>query len=343
MSATIHIFRREDLYQRVWATPMARLAADFGVAPNVLRMQCLEAGIPLPGSGYWSRRRWGKDPPPLPLPPRPSGAADIITLGTYETWWRRRSEMLGEPTPPEPQFPHSVEEVVARFLPTAAPAQSRRRREPAPTRIRGRRALLVALLRERLASPWVELASGSATPDGLRIRCGARWLTLSLRSASAATTSDGRLQLVLHPGPSHAERCFTDIADDTLEDQVDEIVVAILSAAESDYRVAALQHYQWCLERRRDAERDARERRTKARDLLRQRREAREDARRQLLYAQADAWRTARDIRGLVAEVMAHAEAAGSVRRVASWADWARAEADALDPLLNDTLTPPKS
>ena len=43
------------------------------------------------------------------------------------------------------------------------------------------------------------------------------------------------------------------------------------------------------------------------------------------------------------AEVMAHAEAEGSVRRLASWADWARAEADALDPLLNDTLVPPKS
>jgi hypothetical protein len=129
----------------------------------------------------------------------------------------------------------------------------------------------------------------------------------------------------------------------TLEEQVDEILVAILSAAESDYRIAALQQYQWCLERRRDAERDARERRTKARNLLRQRREAREDERRQMLYAQADAWRTARDIRGLVAEVMAHAEAAGSGIRVASWADWARAEADALDPLLNDTLTPPES
>ena len=116
MSATIHILRREDLYQRVWATPMARLAADLDVASNVLRMQCLEAGIPLPGSGYWSRRRWGKDPPPPPLPPRRPGAADIITLGTYETWWRRRSEMLGELIPPEPQFPQTVEEVVARFL-----------------------------------------------------------------------------------------------------------------------------------------------------------------------------------------------------------------------------------
>ena len=152
----------------------------------------------------------------------------------------------------------------------------------------------------------------------------------------------GGLQLALHAGPGHAERSFTDSADDTLEDQLDEILVAILSAAETDYRVAAFQHHRWCLERRRDAERDARERRTKARDLLRQRREAREDEA-AAADAQADAWRTARDIRGLVAEVMAHAEAAGSVRRVVSWADWARAEADALDPLLNDTLVAPKS
>jgi hypothetical protein len=162
-------------------------------------------------------------------------------------------------------------------------------------------------------------------------------------SANAATASNSRLQLVLHPGPGHAERSFADTADATLEDQIDEILGAILSAAESDYRAAALGHHRWCLERRRDAERDARERRAKARSLLRQRREAREGERRQLLYAQAEAWRTARDIRGLVAEVMAHAEAAGSVMRVASWADWARAEADTLDPLRNNTLAPPKS
>ena len=111
---------------------MSRLAADFDIAPTVLRLQCLEAGIPLPGSGYWSRRRWGKGQPPPPLPPRPPGAADIITLGTYETWWRRRSEMLGEPIPPEPQFDQTVEEVVAGFFPAAAPTKSRRRREPEP-------------------------------------------------------------------------------------------------------------------------------------------------------------------------------------------------------------------
>jgi hypothetical protein len=321
---------------------MARLAEAFDVSPNVVRTLSVEAGIPLPGNGYWTRRRCGKELPPPALPPRPPGASEIITLGTYGTWWRRRSEMLSDPIPPEPHFPQTVAEVVAQVTPPT-PAQPRWRGGPAPTPARGRPAVLLTSLRERLGSSYAEFRHGPTDPHEFRIRCGAHWLTLSLKAVDPANTSDGRLELVLHPGPGHAQRSFADTAEDRLEAQIDEISVAILSAAESDYRVAALQHYRWCLDRRRDAERDARERRTKARKLLRQRREAREDERRRLLYAQADAWRTARDIRGLVGEVMAQAEAAGSAGRVANWADWARAEADALDPLLNDTLAPPKS
>jgi hypothetical protein len=82
-----------------WARPMVRLAEAFGVPVHTLRSLGLDAGVPLPSSGYWSWRRSGTAAPPPPLPPRPPGASAIITLGAYGTWWRRRSEMLSDPIP----------------------------------------------------------------------------------------------------------------------------------------------------------------------------------------------------------------------------------------------------
>jgi hypothetical protein len=58
---------------------------------------------------------------------------------------------------------------------------------------------------------------------------------------------------------------------------------------------------------------------------------AQEKARREHLFEQAKAWRTARDIRSFVAEVLTSAPEHGEAS-MRAWADWALAEADALDP-----------
>jgi len=81
--------------------------------------------------------------------------------------------------------------------------------------------------------------------------------------------------------------------------------------------------------RREEAERKARERRL-----------AEEKARREHLFAQAQAWRTAQDIRGFVAQVLATAPDAQAREDVERWATWALAEADALDPVASGRLAP---
>lgn len=60
---------REELYSRVWTTPVRMLAAELGIAESRLRKLCDRNNIPRPqGAGYWTLLKFGKAPPPTPLP-----------------------------------------------------------------------------------------------------------------------------------------------------------------------------------------------------------------------------------------------------------------------------------
>jgi hypothetical protein len=61
--------RREELYGKVWTTPMRKLAAEFGLSDVGLAKICKKHEIPRPGLGYWRRVEMGQNPPRTPLPP----------------------------------------------------------------------------------------------------------------------------------------------------------------------------------------------------------------------------------------------------------------------------------
>ena len=60
--------RREELYERVWLTPIHRLAKEFGLSDVGLAKLCRRHQVPVPGRGYWRRLQTGQKPvrPPLP-------------------------------------------------------------------------------------------------------------------------------------------------------------------------------------------------------------------------------------------------------------------------------------
>lgn len=63
-------FTRQELYERVWATPMTKLAEELSLPAAQLREACRAAAIPTPSSGYWIQRDFGKaSPSPLGEPP----------------------------------------------------------------------------------------------------------------------------------------------------------------------------------------------------------------------------------------------------------------------------------
>jgi hypothetical protein len=59
---------REELYDLIWATPMTKLAKEFGLSGNGLKKKCLKHEIPRPPMGYWEKIKHGKPvrKPPLP-------------------------------------------------------------------------------------------------------------------------------------------------------------------------------------------------------------------------------------------------------------------------------------
>ena len=51
---------REQLHALVWAEPMTRVAARFGITDVALRKKCSQHSVPFPGRGYWQQRDAGK-------------------------------------------------------------------------------------------------------------------------------------------------------------------------------------------------------------------------------------------------------------------------------------------
>lgn len=54
-----HMFR-EELYERVWQTPMHHLAQEFDITGNALAKKCKRHKIPYPSRGYWAKLAAGK-------------------------------------------------------------------------------------------------------------------------------------------------------------------------------------------------------------------------------------------------------------------------------------------
>lgn len=68
MFEKIKVFLREELYERVWTTPVHRLAKEFGYSDVGLTKLCRKHEIPTPGVGYWRRIELGRKPSRTPLP-----------------------------------------------------------------------------------------------------------------------------------------------------------------------------------------------------------------------------------------------------------------------------------
>lgn len=64
---------REDLYHRVWATPMRTLAKEFGLSDVGLSRACRRHAVPTPPPGYWTQLQHGKAAKRPPLPAAPHG------------------------------------------------------------------------------------------------------------------------------------------------------------------------------------------------------------------------------------------------------------------------------
>lgn len=70
---------RRALYDRVWQTPMVKLAAEYGISGRGLAKLCERHAIPVPGRGHWALTRAGyvMERDPLPTDPPPEAKVSI--------------------------------------------------------------------------------------------------------------------------------------------------------------------------------------------------------------------------------------------------------------------------
>ena len=351
-----HVFTRQALYERVWAEPIRTVARSLGVSDVGLAKACRAAGIPTPPRGWWAKLQHGK-----PLPPRPPLPERLD----------QRDQVVIAPSLPKP-LPSPVVEaaaadaadgpqiVVAEDLRGAHPivrgwvAQDAKHRsdcrrqgwgtsglEDLSTPLARRRLRLTSALLKALAArgfglgedrEWLTVGRG---PDTVSFRLYAR-SKIEHRPAIAdelrwypdrktvrATIPAGDLMLKIKDWlsvPTEYRELKT-----PLESQLTRIV-ANLAAGVAEQA-----------ERRQERERESR--RWAAAEAVRKKRVAYGEAQgplRDRLVAQAARRQQAQAIRAYV--LAADSSPAAEAGDYAGWRDWALAEADALDPLLDGSV-----
>jgi len=65
------VITRDELYNKVWSTPMIILAKDYGISDVALRKICKKLLVPVPKIGYWQKKRSGAKVDQAPLPTLP--------------------------------------------------------------------------------------------------------------------------------------------------------------------------------------------------------------------------------------------------------------------------------
>ena len=76
---------RRELFDKVWTTPMQKLAKEFGLSDVGLAKLCRRHEIPLPGRGYWARVQFGQKPARAILPELKEPRLDAITIFPSQT------------------------------------------------------------------------------------------------------------------------------------------------------------------------------------------------------------------------------------------------------------------
>jgi hypothetical protein len=76
-------YRRSELYEQVWARPMREVAKEYGVSDVALAKTCRKLAVPVPGVGYWARKRAGGRTHRAALPPLPEGVTEEMTVQVW--------------------------------------------------------------------------------------------------------------------------------------------------------------------------------------------------------------------------------------------------------------------
>jgi hypothetical protein len=349
---------RRQLYELVWSEPMRDVARRFGISDVGLAKLCRRVDIPTPKAGYWMKARNGKAVRRLPLSTNRNHADSIILTP------RVRTVVV------HPPLPEDIEDAIRRVsednvrIPKAPSShkivdrwksvdkrdtlsyEPYRTTRPRMSQIeRRRRNFLSFLFRQierhggnvteidrfkfnaNIAGEVVEFAIRERlkqervpiTPEERRTRL------YGDRDSRVETVSTGTLKLQIGSYyTASSKNRFCDLPDQPLEVQWKNILIVLLNEAAEVRRIRLSREADERLRVQRELEWLAAEEKRRT-----------EKKRLEALFSDIENWRRANEIRLYIkAKIESSLTHPPQVDALDAWVVWARAAADALDPLL---------
>lgn len=353
------VVQRDELFKRVWDTPMARLAREFGLSDVGLAKICKRMGIPRPPRGYWARLEAGKVTQKPMLGKLPEGCVDhaVIRPSPESVYPVQKVEVEKIPVPSGLNDPHRLtSKSMASFekgkpdekgvvLPRNKYSYDIRVTRESLDRAHLVMDTLVKALEERgypVKLTGEHKGRSVVTVDDESFQFG---ITEKIRRSTHKLMPEERAKTVryyweiprydYHPTGQLALRIFnafygvrqqwSDGKIQKIETCLGEFIEGLRIAAEREKERRAEN------ERRRIAWQEEERRRAEIRRL-----EDIEKRKADKLLKDVDGWATARRIRAYITELESkHSDVEG----VPEWIEWARAYADKIDPIQHeDTL-----
>jgi hypothetical protein len=135
-----------------------------------------------------------------------------------------------------------------------------------------------------------------------------------------------------------AAQSWQDKDGDRLEDHLRAIAIELIVAGEASYRQGRIDHHAWLIERKADAQKEDIQQKREAERKRREREERLAKKRIDHLLNQAGAFHQAAQIWAYVATVGSINKSAPQpmpAEELASWTEWALAQADRIDPVIS--------
>jgi hypothetical protein len=108
---------REELHQVVWAESATSVASRLELSGKGLAKRCQYLNIPVPPRGWFEQRKYGKAPPPTPLPPAPEDYDQRVKLEReFANAETRRTEGPDDLLAKGPQFVQELMQRVSKPL-----------------------------------------------------------------------------------------------------------------------------------------------------------------------------------------------------------------------------------
>jgi hypothetical protein len=358
-------YTRQQLHDLVWSGPMRDVAKTLGLSDNGLRKHCLKAFVSLPPQGHWNRVRAGQKVKTVTLPPRPPGVSNIIDIGQWD--YRLHEKRLIEVEPVPPVFDEPIEalrERVSRNLGVVAasknlspPHAAFRRQVEEDARRSAESTWHIPLFSSPLEKRRLRILQGifyglsrldcSVEVRGREVRdihvtVGQQHVKIEVDSAQSRRRSNDdkppdrlKFSIIGHRGERMS---WTDSDEQPLETQLCVITTEIIVAGELQYREHQVWLYDDAVRRREQLKQEAIRRQIELERAERERIIKLEAARLKRLTDSAENHHRAKTIRTFVSSVVEASDGRIDPERIHRWKEWARLQADQLDPIATGTI-----